>query len=464
MSKTAMKLLLRIFIFLFGVVIAGVVLLFILGWAASYALFDSEPQVAAYESTSLEDLRRIKHLAIDFSRQTSPDAVKRVTLSERDINLAIGHFVPRQAKLPEQTYFAAQLAPAERANVIASALAKPLAKQLYEQYRNQLQPWARSLAEKVVAASTGRWVNAQLELTVNADAEQGKWLSVEKIKLGSIPLNESLSRDIAARVLREITQREDMALAIESWKNLRRLSVEDTKLSVEFVIPERGGELALGGIESLVLKPGEQELINIYSRQLAALPRSGALVKVIAPLFEFAAQRSKQSRDPVAENRALLLALARRYGGEQLLTMMDSGQQRFARDIPKPYTIYGRRDLAQHLILSAGLSLIASQDVAELFGIDKELSDLLGGRSISAWDLLADKAGLRLAENATLSSASAIDTQKWFSRARRDRQILPDLGAEFDYSEDKFGPDELDQLELMIELYLEQHPALRKRS
>ena len=41
--------------------------------------------------------------------------------------------------------------------------------------------------------------------------------------------------------------------------------------------------------------------------------------------------------------------------------------------------------------------------------------------------------------------------------------MLPDLGQEFKYSEDRFNAEDLAELELMIELYMEQHGALQKQ-
>lgn len=459
-----MKIVFRLFAFLVSLLLAAVLLSALLGWIASNTLLEEQADVDRFESTSIEDLRRIKQMVVEFSRQDPRNEVKQVALSERDINLAIGHFVPRQTKLPADTFFAVTLDAADRATINASAPAHPLATMLRAEYRDQLHPLAQPLLDWLVDASSERWLNVTLELRVDTDAGRGDWLATERISVGSLPLSESLSRSIAARVLDLMAQRRDLELARQSWQNLRSLRVDDdARLHLGFILPKQA-IAGLGSVEALVLQPGEQELVELYTRQLNSLPRSGALVKIIAPMFEMAARRSAQSGDAIAENRALLLSLARRYGGEQLLTMLEAGQRRMPGGIPRPYTIYGRQDLAQHMVLSAGLSLIASQEIAELFGIEKELADLVGGRSISAWDLLADKAGVRLAENATASPRSASEIQKWFSRARRDRDLLPDLGAEFAYSEDSFGPEEFDQLELMIELYLEQHPALRKRS
>lgn len=106
--------------------------------------------------------------------------------------------------------------------------------------------------------------------------------------------------------------------------------------------------------------------------------------------------------------------------------------------------------------------MIADEGIAELIGLDKEINDLLGGKTISAWDLLADKAGVRFANNATRSAKSARELQILASQATKDSDILPDLGADFSYSEDQFSTEDLDQLRELVELYLEELKILRE--
>ena len=114
------------------------------------------------------------------------------------------------------------------------------------------------------------------------------------------------------------------------------------------------------------------------------------------------------------------------------------------------------------MVLSAGLTLVADEGIAELIGLDKEISDLRRGKTISAWDLLADKAGVRLANKATRSAKSARQLQIAVADAKQDSDILPDLGADFSYSEDRFSTEHLDDLTALVELYLEELAILKK--
>jgi hypothetical protein len=62
-------------------------------------------------------------------------------------------------------------------------------------------------------------------------------------------------------------------------------------------------------------------------------------------------------------------------------------------------TLQTRRDWCQHLVVSAGLTVLAGSDAARAAGILKEQLDARpGGSGFSLADLAADEAGIRLAE------------------------------------------------------------------
>lgn len=77
-------------------------------------------------------------------------------------------------------------------------------------------------------------------------------------------------------------------------------------------------------------------------------------------------------------------------------------------------------------------------------------------------DLLADQAGIRLAHNATRSEQSAKRIQKLIVEAESDDQLLPDLGPDFSYAEDRFAIEDLDELNQLIDLYLDELIILKK--
>lgn len=424
-----------------------------------HLLFDEQPSLLQYEKASLADIQRIKKVAIEVSGQLQQQGTQQLILSERDINLGISHFGPALLRLPKNGY--ARVAITEQQQAVEITLpADYVSDQFYRQFKNQLNDHQLTAFNFLQNWTSEKWVNLQLEITINPSAKSGQWIQPSRIRLGSIQLSQSISKDITDVILTEALAQPAAKPALLAWGNIKGIQHQGNDITIDYVLPQQG-ETALSNYESLLFSPDEQQLIAIYEKQLLQLPKQGQLVSLLAPLFEFALSRSQTSKDPVAENRAALLALAKSFGGDELTTMLSPATIANFQANAKPYTIYGRRDLALHMALSAGLTLVADEGLAELIGLDKEISDLMGGKTISAWDLLADKAGVRLAQNATRSAKSARQLQTKLSKARRDNHILPDLGADFSYSGDRFSTEDIEELTLLVELYLEELDILK---
>lgn len=440
-------------------VLATLVLSIIGLFTTIHLLFDDQPSISQYEKTSLADIQRIKKIAIEVSGQLQQQGTQQLILSERDLNLGISHFGPATLRLPKHSY--ARVAVTEQQQAIqATVPADYVSEQLYRQIKNQLNDKQRIAFSLLKDWVSDKWINAQLDIVIDNSAEHGQWIKPSRISVGSITLTDSLSKTITDKIFTEALKQPSAKPALLAWDNIKGIAHQGSEITIDYVLPNTG-QSALNSYESLLLSPDEQQLIAIYQKHFQQLPKRGQLVALIAPLFDFAHTRSKRSKDPVAENRAALLALAKTFGGDELSSILSPATIANFQTNAKPYTIYGRRDLAQHLVLSAGLTLVADEGLAELIGLDKEISDLMGGKTISAWDLLADKAGVRLAQNATRSAKSARQLQINLAKAKRDEHILPDLGVEFSYSNDQFSTEDLEELSILVELYLEELDILK---
>ena len=447
-----------IFLLLAGIAYAGVRVLL-------NTIFQDTPSIAKFETAKLEDLQRIKDIAIDVSQQQNrlTGEPNQISLSERDINLAIGHFGPRQIKIPKNTY--AQVRMVDRKAWIDATVSIDQALfPIYEQEKTKLQPWQQKVADHFSPFIKGKYVNASIPLDVHTEVVENQpaliTVSHGALTIGGMTLSQEITDQIVNEAMQEARKQRDYQLAVESWQNIRSLEIRDSVLHASFVIPETGG-LQVQDYRTLVLETDEIELIDLYLAELNKYPKRGPLTTTLRRLFNFAQMRTTETNNPVSENRAALLSLSQLYGGDQLLELVSQGKIPQQINTPKPFTIYKRPDLAQHWVLSAGATLAAGGNIAELLGVNKELADLLDGRHISAWDLLADKAGVRIAEKATSSAKSARNIQLLLSRARKDSDILPDIGRDFDSANDLFSADELTDLEELIDLYLSQHRLYR---
>jgi hypothetical protein len=158
--------------------------------------------------------------------------------------------------------------------------------------------------------------------------------------------------------------------------------------------------------------------------------------------FTLANQRSRQKgKDPVAENRAAVLALAIVLGHSRIETFVGDVSDDEVKSKAGRYTgnvsLRGRRDWTQHFFVSAGLTVAFNASMGDSVGVLKEKIDAgKGGSGFSFADLLADRAGVRFAVAATRDRKAAERMQELliapfsiddvFPRARDLPEGVPD--------------------------------------
>jgi hypothetical protein len=95
---------------------------------------------------------------------------------------------------------------------------------------------------------------------------------------------------------------------------------------------------------------------------------------------------------------------------QQFVRVVESNSERSARiqAVGQP-TMRGRRDLAQHFVVSAYLGTVVGSQAAEAAGLAKELADARGTSGFSFADLVADEAGILFAKGVLEGHISLID-------------------------------------------------------
>jgi hypothetical protein len=147
---------------------------------------------------------------------------------------------------------------------------------------------------------------------------------------------------------------------------------------------------------------------------------------VLSPLFQLAAARTAESGEPQAENRALLLTLTMHALGKNISRFIDAPLEP---PVQLPHlSVLGRHDLVQHYLVSAALTVSAGSGLAGAMGVFKELDDSRGGTGFSFADLLADRAGIRLAEMATGTEQQArLLQQRMGDPLLLETDFMPDI-------------------------------------
>ena len=186
---------------------------------------------------------------------------------------------------------------------------------------------------------------------------------------------------------------------------------------------------------------GNAKLIRVYHEHLLdfakSQPDKGELAAYFRHVFELAAQRSlnKGSASVEQENQAALLALVVYFGSNKFEVMIGDISNLSRKQFHKRYyhrsnvTLRGRVDLQKHFIYSVALQIFGSMQASDALGEFKELLDVnLGGSGFSFADLMADRAGTRLAQLSTSTEINAKNMQALL-RTITDEQLLPDING-----------------------------------
>ncbi len=157
------------------------------------------------------------------------------------------------------------------------------------------------------------------------------------------------------------------------------------------------------------------ELERRVHEQLSGLAADAEAIRAspdrLAAGLQSAFTRRRAESDPVAANRAALLALGSAVGHPDLLALVgmpDAAPEAERIGGRLGITFHGRRDWARHFFLSAGLTQIGPAGLFRGAGLLKERLDAVdGGSGFSFGDLLMDTAGARFGREATRSPEGA---------------------------------------------------------
>ncbi|MFT4749156.1 MAG: hypothetical protein ACI9E4_000833 [Pseudohongiellaceae bacterium] len=157
--------------------------------------------------------------------------------------------------------------------------------------------------------------------------------------------------------------------------------------------------------------------------------RAISLNSLLTPLFTEAQARTNSGSDAVAENRAVLQALAiyvnegeiKRFVGNERASSVTDAKAIEVR-------LLRRQDLAQHLASVASITASAGADVAAMLSTTKEAYDARYRSGFSFSDLTANTVGVNLASIATKDSDTAKRLQARFIEVEDESEYMPTVG------------------------------------
>jgi hypothetical protein len=376
--------------------------------ALPWLMLDDAPAIEPPSEFRRTDLAWVKSLfqKHDPRRQT-PDVIHSIRLDEAELNRLLNYAV----ELRQVSGIAAELTPG-----LATLTATMM----------------------VPANPFGRYLNISAEVS-----EVPGGIRIQGLQLGSLPL-PSLVADWTARLAHHWLRRDETYATLADA--FSQVNFDENQATLDYRWhPELLAQLERKSAD-LLIAPEDQARMLVYADQLDALlkpHRRGStvpLVEVLAPLF---AHAQASGGDAAEENRAALTALAAYLSGISLPKLLESDSMSIRQAPRVLLSLHGRRDFAEHFVISAAITVNGGSRLANAIGLIKEEEDASKGSGFSFTDLAANRAGVKLGEGAT--GEFAVRVQQRLAAAGHDADLLPDFRdlpefmpqAEF---ERRFGP------------------------
>jgi hypothetical protein len=399
--------------------------LIVLPWLALEDAPAIEPP-AEFRRTDLAWVRSLfqRH---DPRRQT-PDVIQSIQLGEEELNRLLNYAV----ELRQINGIAAELTPG-LATLTATLAVPP-------------NPF-------------GRYLNLTADV---ADVPGG--IRIQSLRLGSLPLPGVLADGVARLTHRWLRRDETYASLADAFS---QVNFDENQATLDY----RWHPILLTQIErksaELLIAPEDQARLLVYAEQLDTLleryphGRTVPLFEITAPLFGFA---QTIDGDEAEENRAVLTALAAYLSGISLPKLLEGDSVSIRRAPRVLLSLHGRRDFAEHFVLSAAITVNGGGRLANAIGLIKEEEDASKGSGFSFTDLAANRAGVMLGENATGEAAARM--QQRLADARSDTALVPNFRdlpefmpqAEFDRRFGPVGSPRYQKLIERIDARLAAHP------
>lgn len=406
-------------------VLAGLTLL-------PWLMLDAKPAIEPPAAFHRTDLAWVKSLFEKHDpRKQTPDVVYSIVLDETELNRLLNYAVELR-----------------RVSGIAA----------------ELTPGMATLTATLTVPSNpfGGYLNIRAEVN---DAPDG--IRIRSLQLGSLPLPGVLA-DWAARRVHRWLRRDATYVALSDAYSRVRFQENQATLDYRWH-PELLTRIERKGAELLIGADAQARLLAYADRLDALVKRyphgsTVPLVEVVAPLF---AEARSTGGDAADENRAALTSVAAYLSGISLKRLLEGDSQSIRRAPRVLLSLHGRRDFAEHFMISAALTVNGGSQLANAIGLIKEEEDATRGSGFSFTDLAANHAGVRLGERAT--SGAAADIQRRLAAARTDADLLPDFGtlpefmpqAEFDRRFGPVGSPRYQRVIARIDARLAAHPLTR---
>ncbi len=382
-----------------------------------------EPEVSRPSSLSLDDVARIKELLRENNpRRLQGLGVREVEVTERDLNLLLAYGLSH------------------------SGLGRDLDVQV------DLDPGSVMARASFLIPENlfGRYLNVTARIRPGKD-DLLNW-TFQEVRLGNVPFPGwivGLAWPHALDRLEALPEVKALLLAMDA---VDKADIQQGRLSVSYDWKaDQVAQLERKGKE-LILPVSERKRLLYYDSVLRSFlerqpEKHMSLAEVLPFVFSHAAEQSRSGKEPVAENRAAIFTLAvyvvkmdldklverpRKVKGLKVSVAGEAGGETAVAGARKTrkhgfvtLQLRGRRDLAQHFLVSAAITASAGRGMADFLGLYKELGDSMGGSGFSFADMAANRAGVEMSKLAVGSRESALEVQELLGARVVEDDFMP---------------------------------------
>lgn len=378
----------KFFIFIFAVIIVAIGLLYI-------SIFQNYPLVTQNINLTTKEIDHIKSFV---NKNNSSNFVKdqKITtvISEHDVNL----------------------------------LARYTLNKLYNDARSNVKFFTSSSYITATLYKPGNVFGEYLNVSV-VIRQFNHSLVVDSLDIGGL----SIPKFIAQIILQEAHKNIEKKFPVYriSIKSLADFKLSKQQASIKYVWQPEIIEKLKSRITENLFPNGLRRNIIIYTKLLHKVADSikeqrPSLSELLRPMFRFAKLRSKEN-NPIEENRALLISLGAYMLNKDIFELLgDKSHQIFKN---KTFYLLDRKDLSQHLLVSAAITALSNPVVAQAIGLEKEFKDSDGGSGFSFSDLAADRAGITFGNLALDTHSKARKIQTRLAKVVYESEYMPNIDS-----------------------------------
>lgn len=278
---------------------------------------------------------------------------------------------------------------------------------------------------KIPSIPTTQYINISAKITPTQ-----KLVSISNVTIGKISIPNKLLNILTPFLMQYAgTYHQDY---IDLLDAIKKINISNTKLTIKYHWDTAlSKKLKIAG-RNFLLPPEQQQRLRIYYEALGELSsknywRAIELHEIIQPIFSLAKKRTLNGGNPIKENEAAILALGIMASGIRANHLL---QDKNKAPLKNAYffqlTLQDRRDLMQHFLISAALTVSTNITLSTNIGLAKEMDDSKTLSGFSFADLLADRAGVGLANIATNNISSAKTAQNRLSlETLKENDFMP---------------------------------------